>query len=216
MSLTLPLCLALLLAAYLLGSVMGGLILGRLKGGVDLRASGSGNVGATNALRTQGTAFALGVLAIDIGKGVVAALWLPRLAGAAATPELGYACGAAAVLGHCYPVWARFQGGKGVATVAGVFAALLPASFPWMLGAFVLVVLLSGTVSLATLGGAMAALLHVTCFADSGLFSAAGAFTAAMTLLVLVKHRANWLRVYRGTEPRFEKARLLGRALGLK
>lgn len=211
-----PLSLALILAAYLLGSLMGGLIVARLKGGVDLRGSGSGNVGATNALRTQGTAFALAVLVIDIGKGVVAALLLPRLAGEVATPELGYACGAAAVLGHCYPVWHRFQGGKGVATVAGVFAALLPAAFLWVLAAFVLVVLLSGVVSLATLAGCAAALLQVTCFSEAGLFSSAGAFTVAMTLLVLVKHRGNWARVAAGTESRFEKARLLGRALGLK
>lgn len=206
----------LMLAAYALGSLMGGLIVARLKGGVNLRASGSGNIGATNALRTQGKGFALAVLLIDVGKGVVAALLLPRLAGAAATPELGYACGAAAVLGHCYPLWHRFQGGKGVATVAGVFAALLPASFPWMLLAFVLVVLLTGTVSLATLGGSVVALLHVACFSEQGLFSGAGAFTTAMALLVLVKHRANWARLRTGTEPRFEKARLLGRALGLK
>lgn len=206
----------LMLAAYALGSLMGGLIVARLKGGVNLRASGSGNIGATNALRTQGKGFALAVLLIDVGKGVVAALLLPRLAGAAATPELAYACGAAAVLGHCYPLWHRFQGGKGVATVAGVFAALLPASFPWMLLAFVLVVLLTGTVSLATLAASAAALLHVACFSEQGLFSGAGAFTAAMALLVLVKHRANWARLRAGTEPRFEKARLLGRALGLK
>ena len=157
-----PLALAVVVAAYLLGSLMGGLIVARLKGGVDLRGSGSGNVGATNALRTQGTAFALAVLVIDIGKGVIAALLLPRLAGEAATPELGYACGAAAVLGHCYPVWHRFQGGKGVATVAGVFAALLPAAFVWVLAAFVLVVLMSGVVSIATLAGSAAALLQVT------------------------------------------------------
>lgn len=206
----------LVLAAYALGSLMGGLILARLKGGIDLRASGSGNVGATNALRTQGAAFALGVLLIDIGKGVLAALGLPTLAGEGANPALGYACGAAAVLGHCYPVWARFQGGKGVATVAGVFAALLPASFVWLIAAFVLVVLLSGTVSLATLGASAVALLHVTCFSEAGLFSAAGAFTLSMALLVVVKHRANWARLRAGTEPRFEKARLLGRALGLK
>lgn len=206
----------LMLAAYALGSLMGGLIVARLKGGVNLRASGSGNIGATNALRTQGKGFALAVLLIDVGKGVVAALLLPRLAGVAATPELGYACGAAAVLGHCYPLWHRFQGGKGVATVAGVFAALLPASFPWMLLAFALVVLLTGTVSLATLGGSVVALLHVACFSEQGLFSGAGAFTTAMALLVLVKHRANWARLRAGTEPRFERARLLGRALGLK
>ena len=208
--------LGLMVLAYLLGSLMGGYIVGRLRGGVDLRASGSGNVGATNALRTQGAAFALAVLVIDIGKGVIAALLLPRLAGAAASEELGYACGAAAVLGHCYPLWHRFQGGKGVATVAGVFAALLPATFVWIIAAFVLVVLLTGTVSLATLTSSAVALLQIACFSGHGLFSAAGAFTLAMALLLVVKHRANLARLRDGSEPRFERARLLGRALGLR
>ena len=200
------------LLAFALGGVLGGRIVGRFKG-VDLTEAGSGNIGATNALRTQGTAFALMVLLIDAGKGVVAALLLPRLA--PELPALPFICGAAAVLGHCFSPWHGFNGGKGVATLAGVFAALVPEAFGWMLFAFVLTVLLTGIVSLATLFGALVALLVVTCFSTAGVFSPGGAFVLSMLLLVLLTHRDNWQRLLAGRESRFEKARLLGRALQL-
>ena len=203
------------LLSFALGGVLGGRIVGHFRG-VDLRAAGSGNIGATNALRTQGGAFALMVLLIDAGKGAVAVLLLPRLmlwGAASIAPELPYLCGAMAVLGHCFPPWHRFDGGKGVATLAGVFLALLPTAFVWMLAAFVLTVLLTGVVSLATLLGGLVALLQVTCFSTGGVFTPAGLFVLAMVLLVLFTHRQNWLRLWRGNESRFEKARLLGRAL---
>ncbi len=200
------------LLAFALGGVLGGQLMGRFKG-VDLRAAGSGNIGATNALRTQGSAFGLMVLLIDLGKGVVAALLLPRLA--PDWPALPFFCGAAAVLGHCFSPWNGFNGGKGVATLAGVFAALVPAAFAWMLAAFVLTVLLTGVVSLATLFGALVALLVVTCFSSAGVFSPAGGFVLTMVLLILLTHRDNWRRLLAGTESRFEKARVLGRALQL-
>lgn len=203
------------LLAYLLGGLMGGDVMRRLAGGSDLRASGSGNVGATNALRTRGARFALGVLAIDIGKGVVAALVLPSLPwplpGAAIDPAvLPYACGVGAALGHCYPVFQKFKGGKGVATLAGVFIALLPAAAPWLIAAFALVVMLSGYVSLASISAGVVALFIVACFGD-GAQSLKGAFTAAMLALILFKHRENIVRLFKGSESRFEKARVLGR-----
>ncbi|MCX7070376.1 MAG: glycerol-3-phosphate 1-O-acyltransferase PlsY [Gammaproteobacteria bacterium] len=203
------------LLAYLLGGVMGGDVMRRLAGGSDLRASGSGNVGATNALRTRGAKFALGVLAIDIGKGVLAALVLPGLPwplpGAAADPAmLPYLCGVGAALGHCYPVFQKFKGGKGVATLAGVFIALLPNAAPWLIAAFALVVMLSGYVSLASISAGVVALFYVACFGD-GALSLKGAFTAAMLALILFKHRQNIVRLFQGRESRFEKARVLGR-----
>jgi glycerol-3-phosphate acyltransferase PlsY len=205
------------LIAYLLGNVMGGQIAGRFRG-VDLRTQGSGNIGATNALRTQGKKFALLVLAIDVGKGVLAAGALPLVpwpigATFAQREALAYACGAAAAIGHCYPVFQGFRGGKGVATLAGVYATVMTAALPWILLAFAAVVILTGYVSLATLMAALVALLHVACFDPHGLYSALGAFCATMTLLVLWKHRANWGRLLRGTEHRFEKARVLHRWL---
>jgi len=204
--------------AFALGGVLGGSVMGRLRG-VDLRSAGSGNIGATNALRTQGKGFALAVLAIDAGKGAMAVLWLPQLVllarGDSPASSLAFLCGAAAVLGHCFSPWHRFNGGKGVATLAGVFLALLPVAFGWMLSGFVLTVLLTGVVSLATLFGGLIALLHVSCFSSVGVFSVAGAFVMTMVLLVLITHRDNWRRLLTGAESRFEKARLLGRALRL-
>jgi acyl phosphate:glycerol-3-phosphate acyltransferase len=207
------------LLAYLMGSVMGGMVIGALRGGVDLRRSGSGNIGATNALRTQGAAFALGVLLIDVLKGVVAVLVVPGLPwpfpGAAGVPvtTVAYGCGVMVALGHCYPVFHRFQGGKGVATLAGVFACLLPAAIGWMLAAFALVVMLTGYVSLATLTASLVAALHIACFGAEGLWSMTGAFGIAMATLVVWKHRSNVRALAAGTEHRFEKARVLGRWL---
>ncbi len=206
------------LAAYLLGGVMGGDLMRRLAGGADLRASGSGNVGATNALRTRGAKFAIGVLVIDIGKGVLAVLALPLIpvswpmpgGDPALSPAIAYACGLGAALGHCYPVFQKFKGGKGVATLTGVFGALLPALLPWLILTFALVLMLTGYVSLASISGGVIALLIVACY-GSGLWSPAGGFTAAMLALILFKHRDNIGRLFAGTESRFEKARVLGK-----
>ena len=205
--------------AYLIGTVMGGVVVGRLRGGVDLRTQGSGNVGATNALRTQGRGFGLAVLAIDVGKGVLAALLLPVLpwpfpgpldAGRDALP---YACGAAAAIGHVYPAWFGFKGGKGAATLAGIFAALLAPALPWVLLAFALVIVLTGYVGLGTVCAALTALLWATCFAPHGLFSPPGLFTLTMTLLLVYTHRQNLVRVWQGRENRFERAMIFRRWL---
>lgn len=204
------------LGAYLIGNLMGGQLVGRLRGGVDLRKVGSGNVGATNALRTQGKGFAIAVLLIDLFKGVGAVTFLPAIqwswAGASDMPrELqAYLCGVAVAVGHCYPVFSGFKGGKGVATLAGVFGTLMPIALAWMLGGFIITILLTGYVSLATL---IAAVISVTYAAGLGLASPAFPFALAMTFLVVWKHRENIQRLARGTESRFEKARVLARWL---
>src|SRR6185503_9991946 len=119
------------LLAYLLGSVVGSLVVGRLRGGVDIRKLGSGNAGSTNALRTQGLAFGIWVIVIDVAKGWLAAAVVPFMAvpsfiGAASVPTgwMQAACGFAAVIGHVFPVWHGFRGGKGVATLVGAYAGL--------------------------------------------------------------------------------------------
>src|SRR5271165_4753513 len=145
------------LIAYLLGSLLASLILGRLKG-VDIRRMGSGNAGATNALRTQGKAFGLSVLILDIGKGVLAVAWVPslNLPGVGLDPDvsrqwLALACGFAVILGHVYPVWFGFRGGKGVATLIGAVGAVQPRLLiPW-LGCWIAVVLVTGYVGLASI-----------------------------------------------------------------
>lgn len=202
--------------AYLLGNIMGGHLIGKLRG-LDLSKVGSGNIGATNALRAGGTRVGLLVLAIDIGKGLLGALVVPLLPitfGEPADPALlPYVCGAAVTLGHCYPALWKFQGGKGVATLAGVFGAVLPMSLLLILPAFLLVVMLTGYVSLATLAASAAAGLYVACIDTRGAWSAAGAFTAFMALLVVFKHRENIGRLFAGTESRFDKFRILGKWL---
>jgi len=206
--------------AYLLGTAMGGFIVGRLRGGIDLRTQGSGNVGATNALRTQGKRFALLVLLIDVGKGIAAVTLVPPLPWpfpdglAMGRGALPYACGVAAALGHVYPAWFGFRGGKGAATLGGIFAVLLTAALPWMLLAFALVLVLTGYVGLGTVTAAITALLYVTCFSPHGLFSPPGLFTLTMALLVAYTHRENLLRVWQGRESRFERALILKRWLG--
>src|SRR6185436_9871557 len=108
---------------YLLGSIPFALILTSRMGGVDVRTIGSGNVGAANVFRTTGSSMGLGVLALDLAKGVAAVVLAQRLTTGPVTPT---AAGLAAILGHIYPVWLRFRGGKGVATACGVFAVLAP------------------------------------------------------------------------------------------
>jgi acyl phosphate:glycerol-3-phosphate acyltransferase len=197
--------------AYLLGSLSGSLLLGRLRG-VDIRSQGSGNAGGTNAFRTQGALFALGVATIDIGKGALAA-WIGGLgAGEAGTLQMHVAAaGAAAVLGHCYPLWHGFRGGKGAATAVGVVALLMPALLAPMLGLWLLVLILTGWVSLATLSAALGlATLTILCYEPWSLRLLA----LFLLALIVFAHRANIARLYRGEEHRFVRARLLHRWFG--
>jgi glycerol-3-phosphate acyltransferase PlsY len=197
----------LLLAAYLLGSLSGSLLLGRLRG-VDIRTMGSGNAGGTNAFRTQGLAFALGVVVIDIGKGALAA-WLGLgFAPPASAAWLGHACAFAAVVGHVWPVWHGFRGGKGAATAVGALIVLWPLSVPVMLAVWIGTLVLSGYVGLATVLAAMsAAVLGMALRVSMPLHL----LTVAIALLLVYTHRANLARLRAGTESRFDKARLLHR-----
>lgn len=208
-------------AAYLIGNIMGGQVMGRLRGGVDLRTVGSGNVGATNALRTQGKLFGGLVLLIDVLKGVAAVLFVPAIVWSWSgqlkwNPVWEpYLCGLAVTLGHCYPFSYGFKGGKGVATLAGVFGTLLPWIMPWMLGSFVFIILLTGYASLATLTASVMVVFYVACIGNEGLLSPAGVFALVMAALVFFKHRENIVRLWKGEESRFERARVLGRWLKL-
>ena len=198
---------AVILAAYLIGSFSGSLLLGRLRG-IDIRTQGSGNAGGTNAFRTQGAKFALGVVIIDIGKGALAA-WLGlRFAQAPHAAWLPYAAAFAAALGHVWPVWHGFRGGKGAATMVGGIAVLWPAAIPLLLAVWLLSLILTGYVGLSTMlaGGTAAALAIATGAATPRLV-----FALAIALLLIFTHRANLARLRAGTESRFEKARLLHR-----
>lgn len=201
-----------ILVAYLLGSLIGSLIVGRIYGGVDIRTQGSGNAGSTNALRTQGRVFALWVMLIDVGKGVLAAGLLPRLL---ATPQVlglewtAAACGAAAIIGHVFPVFFRFRGGKGFATFLGVllmlsWQALVVAVIVWCL-----VLVLSGYVGLSTLLAAWS--VPVFAVIMYGYTSPLFWFGLVMALFIVYTHRGNIQRLAAGKENRFTRVMLLRR-----
>lgn len=195
--------------AYLLGSVSGGLLLGRLLGKEDLRSSGSGNAGATNALRTGGRGFGVAVLLFDVAKGVAAVVILSALA-----PEvvwLPYACGAAAVIGHVWPVYFGFRGGKGAATLIGALLCLIPAVMAPAALVWVLTLVFTGYAGLATLLGMSFVLVAVAVLNAASLMSTPVIFAFAMWVLVLFTHRENISRLRSGNENRFERAMLFRR-----
>lgn len=192
--------------AYLLGSVPGGMTLGRLAG-VDLRAVGSGNTGATNAIRARGPGFGAAVFAFDAAKGIVAVLVLPLLAGGVAW--LPVACGGAAIVGHVLPVWYRFRGGKGFATALGTILALAPLGLAPVVGVWIVVLLLSGYASAATLSSALAWPAFVAGMWGLGR-PALLWFAIALALFLFFTHRSNLHRLIRGGEYRFHKVWLPG------
>ncbi len=201
------------LIAYLLGSLMGALLVGRFRG-VDIREQGSGNAGATNAFRTQGFGFAAATALIDVGKGWVAAACLPQLAipGVAADPAidrewLAAACATAAVVGHVWPQFFGFRGGKGGATLAGALLALAPMLAVVATATWLAVVMLTGFVGLATV--AAAASLPVAARVLEPGSGPLFVFSLAMALLVAWAHRGNISRIRAGTEPHVGRLWLL-------
>ena len=196
----------LLLLAYLSGSVSGSLTLGRLRG-VDIRTQGSGNAGGTNAFRTQGAKFALGVVLIDIGKGALAAWLALRFAPVDVllhVRTVAWLAVLAAALGHVWPLWHGFRGGKGVGTLLGGVAVLWPVALLPLFLVWVCVLVASGYVGLASII-ATACLLPLAVWLRADV--ATQAFAAVAALLVLFTHRANVQRLRAGTESRFERVR---------
>lgn len=194
-----------ILIGYLLGSLMGALLIGAARG-VDIREQGSGNAGGTNALRTQGFWFAAGVVIIDVGKGVLAAGWLPGwdIPGLARDSGidrgwLAAACAAAAVAGHVWPLFHEFRGGKGGATLVGALLALAPAVVPVAIGSWFLIVLLTGFVGLATMIAAASVPLAMWFLGPPP--SPLLALALAMAGFLAWTHRSNIGRMRRGNEP---------------
>ena len=196
------------LLSYFLGSVLGSMFMGRLAGGVDIRTQGSGNAGGTNALRTQGAMFALGVVVIDVGKGAVAAGVIPHLALPFVSQDplvsrtwLTLSCAAAAVMGHVWPLWYNFRGGKGAATMVGTLAVLSPLLLIPLLLVWAWVLVLFGFVGLATMSAALFVPLYIAVTRlpeQQPLFI----YTIAMAAYIVYCHRSNIRRMLDGTENR--------------
>jgi len=197
--------------AYLLGSVSGSLLLGKFRN-VDIRRQGSGNAGGTNAFRTQGKLFGIAVVAIDMAKGVLAAWWVPVLGLGAATGGeptvlLVMSCSFAAILGHCYPLWHGFKGGKGAATAVGAMIViepwlLLPVVVTWLV-----MLLVTGYVGLATVVAGFSLVPSAWLLENPVLLY----YTVLIALFLLFTHRGNIRKLRNGTEHRFNTSHIFPR-----
>jgi glycerol-3-phosphate acyltransferase PlsY len=187
---------AVVIGAYLIGSVPFALILARRLGAADLRTIGSGNLGAANVVRALGVKPGVIVALLDATKGVVSVALAERLSGGSAAPAVA---GLAAVVGHIYPVWLRFRGGKGVATAWGAFSVLAPLAAGPALGIFLIAVWLTRYISL---GSILASAALPTLAWALGSPTATVTTAAAAAALIVFRHRTNLLRLFSGTERR--------------
>lgn len=192
------------IAAYVVGSIPAALIAGRMHG-IDIRAQGSGNLGATNVVRVLGWKTGLAVFLFDAAKGALPVLFFPAWSASTIDPRLlALAYGLAAVAGHVRPIFLKFgKGGKGVATASGVFIGLAPVPMLVAFSAFVVVVLVSGYVSLGSL--VSAAVLPAVLLFTVGPASPMFLVSVALAAFVFWTHRANIGRLRRGEEHRFGK-----------
>src|SRR5580704_16491246 len=207
-------CTIALLIAYLVGSLPFGFLIARYVAGVDIRKSGSGNIGATNVARVLGKKLGIAVLVLDCLKGALPTLLMPQVLTDSATLRLHLAVvsGTAAILGHMFPCWLKFRGGKGVATALGVVLAVAPPSTPLStavaFGVFVACMALTRIVSLSSILAACSFCaaelwqLRPSPFGDETWSLAA--FSTFVPLLIIVRHRSNLVRLMQGTEPKFQ------------
>jgi glycerol-3-phosphate acyltransferase PlsY len=210
--------LLLALSAYLLGSIPFGFLAAKIRG-IDIRKVGSGNIGATNAMRALGKPAGVLVLLLDAAKGYAACVWLPPLIHNWLAPHFAglyvpfqaeplelqmrfsVLAGIGAVLGHNYTCWLKFKGGKGIATTAGVYLALAPWALLAALVVFILTLVFTRYVSVASLSAAVALPATVWVLTPHNLFL--GSVTTALGALAIYKHKSNLQRLRAGTEHRF-------------
>lgn len=193
---------AIFLAAYLMGAIPTSWIAARIGAGIDLREHGSKNLGATNLYRVLGWRYAIPVGVFDIVKGAVPVALLAPLAGS--EPWMPMAVGVTAILGHVYSVFVGFRGGKGVATAAGVVAAMAPLPLGVSVAVWAVILKLTGYVSLSSMAGAIAFPLAAWALAPDPYVLGAG---AALALFIVYTHRTNIRRLLAGTENRFGRRR---------
>jgi glycerol-3-phosphate acyltransferase PlsY len=186
------------LVGYIVGSLPLGFLIARGHRGIDLRRVGSGNVGATNVVRTAGTSLGVLVMLVDVAKGA-SGVWLARLLASSPEPHTEALAGLTAIIGHIYPVWLRFVGGKGVAVACGVFAVLAPVATLGAAAVFIAATWVTKYVSLGSILATMTlpALEWLNPDGDAVEVAAAGA-----AALILFRHRTNIVRLLRGTERR--------------
>ena len=196
---------------YLFGSVSGSLLLGKFKS-VDIRTTGSGNAGGTNAFRTQGWRFALAVVVIDIGKGTLAAGLLPwlfvQLGSQQAVTVLAPLAGFAAILGHIWPIFFGFRGGKGAGTAVGAVLVIAPGSILPMFVVWLITVLATGYVGLATIFAGLILVPTMWWFGPTPLPASLATFAIATAALIVFAHRSNIARLMNGTENRFNTQKI--------
>ena len=179
---------------------------------VDIRKMGSGNTGGTNAFRTMGTAFALGVMFIDVLKGFIAVKFVPflTLGGILTTTAqnievLHILCGFGVVLGHVYPLFYKFKGGKGAGTMMGVLLALFPVGLAICLFFWGVSLIITGYVGFSTIMAGIILPISTAFYFEGGLETIFGIFTMFITLFIIFTHRSNISRMLIGNENRFEK-----------
>ena len=202
------------LAAYLLGSIPTGFLVAKAKG-IDIRSVGSGNIGATNAMRVLGKPAGIFVLLVDAAKGFIACVlgvfiaayfasgYYDMKTNANVAPQIALIAGIFAVLGHNYTCWLKFKGGKGIATTAGVYLALAPIALGIALAVFILAILLTRYVSVGSIAAAIALPTAVWILQPHNLFL--GIVTTALGALAIYKHKSNIQRLMAGTESRLGK-----------
>ena len=199
-----------IILSYLIGSISGSMVIGKFKK-VDIREMGSGNAGGTNAFRTQGALFALGVIIIDIFKGFAATYYIGM--GFGDVSSLSLICGFASVIGHIYPIYHQFKGGKGAGTLIGVLLAL-PLSgivIPTLILIWLVILVVTGYVGLGTIITGVSFPLYLYLFSNQ--VPELMIFGMLCSILIIFTHRSNIIRMYRGDENQFEKIMILKKIL---
>ncbi len=194
-----------IILGYLIGSISGSLLLGKFKK-VDIRNLGSGNAGATNAFRSIGPFFALGTLLIDIMKGYLPViLFSPYIDMSLDQDLIKILIGISCVLGHVYPIFYSFKGGKGAGTLLGVIAAIFPSSISLVFSIWILVLIFTGYVGLSTIFAGLALVVSTYFWYSPGIYSAFGFFTILISIFLIFTHRSNISRMIEGKENQFQK-----------
>ena len=210
----------LLVLSYLLGAFPSAIVIGRILRGIDIRQHGSGNAGATNAWRVLGWRGGLPVAVIDVAKGAAAAVGVSRLPLGPLPLNIevvAILCGIAAVLGHVFPIYLKFRGGKGVAAAAGMLVATAPIPVGCAAGVFALCLFLSGRVSVGSISAAWTvpiSTLLLQRYAGIQHSTLLIGLTFALAVFITITHRKNLRRLLRGEEPSFPQLQVWKRWLG--